>query len=211
MALPDLFPPAGTPCFLLEGHGVEVEPIHDDIDLMQGHGYSRQVYTANCQFADVSLDMSEAQANAYDDWAENALQVLTTQFTAEIAPRGEDSRYWAASWVSPPRWTPRAKRDAEGHNVKRWALAGRLRLTGEGSDVKPLGGVLVTRYTIELKGTAKLQAPFPLETRYTIELRSMLALQTRYTVDLDIDVPSYYEREDSGMIEREGGGFLQRE
>lgn len=203
--------PAGVPCFLLSGHAVEPDALHDSLDFMQGHGREVQLFTVAPRYAEVSLDLSEAQAGQVDEWMQTALVVLTAPWTAEIAPLGASSRYWAAQWVAPPAWSPRARKQADGSHSTRWRLSGRLLLTGEGSDAKPLGGVLSTTYTIDLTGSVRISAAVALDTEYTVDLRSINALQTEYTIDLEQDVPTYYDREDTGFIERESGGFLQRE
>ena len=179
MALPELLQPAGTPCFLLAGHANAPDPLHDDFAVRQGHGRKRKVQTAAPRYVDVSIDMSPEEAEIYDDWFENALGVGNALFTAPIAPLGEGTRYWAAQWVGPPLWTPRAA--AVG---LRWRLSGTLLLTGEGSDILPLGATLATEYVIALTGSGAITSGVTLATEYEIALIGAIPLMTEYLIEL---------------------------
>ena len=178
MALPELFQPAGT-CFLLAGHAIAPDPLHDDFGMRQGHGRKRKVQTYAPRYVEVSVDLSPEEAEAYDDWFENALGVGNALFTATIASLGEATRYWAAQWVGPPQWIPRAA----AHGL-RWRLVGTLLLTGEGSDTLPLGATLATEYVVALTGSGAITSGVTLATEYVIALIGQLPLTTEYLLEL---------------------------
>lgn len=179
MALPPLRQPAGTPCYLVGGHGIEPDALHDDFDFAVGHGRKRKVQTTAPRYVDVGLDLSEEQAAAYDAWFENALVVGNGQFTAEIAKLGTATRFWAAQWVDPPQWEPRA---AAGGT--RWRLTGRLLLTGEGSDTAPETGALGIEYIAHLTGSVSLASQVFFAMEYVVHLSASAPIAMEYRVEL---------------------------
>lgn len=203
MGLPELRTPKGLPCFLLGGHAITPDALHDDFDVMQGHGRKRKVQTAAPRVVNVGYILEADEADKLDDWFENTLVVGNAPFTAEIAELGSSSKFWAAQWVAPLQWTPIER--------GRWQVAGQLLLTGVGSDIPPLGATLATEYRIDLNGSARITSGVSLATEYAISLVAHTPLKTEYLIPLDSVIPTYFEREDSGNIQREDGTNLQRE
>lgn len=196
MALPNLLEPSGLPYFLLAGHSITAEPTHDDFEWNQGHGRKRKVFTAREKTVNVSRDMSEAQADVYDDWLENALQVLDNHFTAHIATLGLTATYWDAQFVSPPQWTPRPvvryNPDTGRHEHQlRWRLDGQLLLTGQGEATAPTGTDLAVEYVVLLDGSATIASGVALEVEYDVQLNSSLPLEVEYLVALLPVVPGH--------------------
>jgi hypothetical protein len=204
VALPELLQPAGT-CFLVADHAFTPDPLHDDMSPMQGHDRKEMVQTYAPRFVDVALILEADEAVVYDGWFENTLIVGNGLFTARIARLGEAVlQYWAAQWVGPPNWQALSK--------GRWRLSGRLLLTGEGQSEPPNDPALEIEFTVALTGTAALSAGVALEIEYQVALISETPLDIEFLVELlGVEIGSYFEREDSGFIEREDGSDLQRE
>lgn len=201
--LPELLQPAGTPCFLLAGHSIALNPLHDDLPANTGHDRKRKIFTTAPRIVGVSIALSAAQAAAYDEWFESIAQVGDQRFTAEVAPLGSNSRYWAAQWVGPPVWTAGL--------FGRWQLSGALLLTGDGSDELPQGTTLVDEFVVELNGTFAIVSGVALADEFVIELSQATPLFDEFVIELSQSIPTYYEREDGGDILREDGTKLQRE
>ena len=195
MALPELLQPSGT-CFLIDGHSITPDPQHDDLQPIQGHGRKRRVQTAAPRYVEVSLILEPDAAVLYDDWFENTLIVGNGLFTARIARIGEATiQYWAAQWVGPPEWFALHK--------GRWRLVGRLLLTGEGQSEPPPAPDLEIEFTVALTGSAALSAGVGLEIEYLVALIGETPLEIEFSIPLEAYSAEYYEREDSGNIERE--------
>lgn len=204
MPLPALQAPSGLPLFLLAGHGISPDSLHDDIDVLQGEGRKRKVQTYAPRVVQVSWFLSEEQAAIADAWFENSLVVLHEPFTARIAPLGTDSGiYWAAQWIEPPTW--------EALHLGRWRVTGQLLLTGEGSDTAPGPVELAIEYEFALNGSAVVLVPADLAIEYEFALQSITPIEIEYEFALEVDVPSFELREDDGFELREDGGKERRE
>lgn len=201
--LPELLQPAGTPCFLLAGHGITPGLLHDDLPANIGHGRRRRLCTVAPRVVDVSLALNDVQSAAWDEWFESVLIVGSAKFTAEVAPIGSSSRYYAAEWVDPPVW---------GAKIRgKWQVSGSLLLTGDGSDELPQGTTLVDEYVVALTGTAVIASAVKFSDEYVVALIQSTLLADEYVVALTQTIPTYFEREDGGDILREDGSKLQRQ
>lgn len=204
MPLPALQAPSGLPPFLLAGHAIAPESLHDDVDALQGESRKRKVQTYAPRVVQVSWFLSEAHAAIADAWFENSLVVLHQKFTALIAPLGTGSGiYWAAQWIEPPTW--------EALHLGRWRISGSLLLTGEGSDTAPGPVELAIEYGFALDGSAVVLVPADLAIEYGFALQSLTPLEIEYLFVLDVYEPSFELREDGGFEIREDGGFELRE
>lgn len=204
MGLPLLLQPAGTPPFLVAGHGLAPAPLHDDVDRMTGHSLKRKIFTSAPQVRTVSMLLEAAQALAWDDWFENPADVANEFFTADFnLGQIGDGRYFAAQWVAPPTWQALQK--------GRWNLSGQLLIVGPGSMALPDEGAIECDYTIALTGSGRLISPVVIECDYTIALTGSTPFECAYEIDLLAVLPTYELREDGSFELREDGGRELRE
>jgi hypothetical protein len=204
MALPLLLQPAGTPPFLVAGHALTPQALHDDVARMIGHQLKRKISTSAPQIRAVSTILEASEAAAWDDWLENPADVANEFFTADfLNAQIGDGRYFAAQWVDPPQW--------QAMQMGRWALTGQLLIVGPGSDALPDDGSIELNYDVALTGSGRLVSSVAFGCDYTIALTGSTPFECDYEIALLAVVPSYELREDGGLELREDGGREQRE
>jgi hypothetical protein len=152
VALPELLMPSGTPAFLAAGHGIELVPIHADVQFRTGHSRKRRVYTVAPRFVDVGLLLEAPQMAAFHAWFEGPLQVGAQSFTAAVANQGPGLLYWQARFEAP--YT------AVAEALGRWVVTARLRLVGDGQAGPPVATSMGADTVVAL--TASSSAVFSL-------------------------------------------------
>lgn len=146
MALPELTPPAGLPCFLAAGHAIEVLPVFAHVEATTGHLRKRRVWTTAPRVQSVGWLLEASQMAAVHKWYRDDLLVGSRHFSARVMPEGGTPMWWEALWVEP--FTASAM--ARG----RWRVAGRLRLLGAPSLDGPVRTSFVATLRVGVTGSA---------------------------------------------------------
>jgi len=146
MALPEILPPAGTPVFLAEGHGIEPQSVYADVQFGAGHSRRRRVWTRAPRVVSVSWLLEADEMAAVDDWFENTLLAGARKFSAQVANQGPGLLWWEAQWLEPYH--------AEAMHLGRWRVTGQLLLTGEGTPTKPYTPDMTVSFASALTGSA---------------------------------------------------------
>lgn len=196
MALPLIFPPAGTPQFIVEGHSRTPEPVYDDVPMLVGHGRKQRVYTVAPQTVTVAWILDTPQMLAVDNWFEITLHVGDLTFTAQIGKVGMPTvEYWTAQWVEPYV--------AEPLPGGWWRVTGALLLTGAPTDARPSTGVIEQELFVDLLGSARVFGPSAIEQEIAIALGGARPIASEIRIDLD-SLP-YELRDDGGFELRDDG------
>jgi hypothetical protein len=203
MALPEVTLPAGTPAFLVTGHGIQERDPFANSARGQGHRRKRRLYSVTDRTASIALVLSEDQAAAVDDWFENSIEVGVTPFAAAIkSESGSGVQWWYAVWAAPPQWQPL--------NLGRWRLVGSLLLIGEPSEVGPAVSDAFLALSFPLDGTGDITVPVDATLGIGFPLDGLINLGD-LALSFPLDLPDFELREDGTFILREDGGFVVRE
>lgn len=203
MALPEILLPAGVPPYRSDGHTRKRGGVHANSAMGTGHMRKRPMRTARPTIVTVTARMSAAAMALHDAWFEHTLKVGTEAFTAPLFGWGtSEVEYWSATWLKPYKAEPR-----KGF----WIVSGQLRLTGEPSLTLPEPTSAAVEFGLSLTATATSSSIAEAEVEFGAALHTVQLGAVEFEAALLVVIPSYFDREDTGYIEREDGSKLQRE
>lgn len=177
MPLPGILLPAGTPPFLINGHGAQWQAPHVNIGMTTGHMRKRRTVTSMPNIVSASLLLERDQMAAFRAWFHNTLKSGERRFTAHVKEQGAGMLYYEAFFVGMYR--------APAMHLGRWRVDMTLQLFGDGETVAPFTGLLATTITLDLDGSGALRVPILLRTRIELDLVQSLSLRTRIELDLE--------------------------
>ncbi len=181
MSYPPVFEPSQLRPFLAAGHGLDPDDIYSTFPRGTGHYRKRRIATIAPRRVSVQRVLTPAEMAAYDDWFETNIVVGQTHFTALIANNEGSGQVWFdACWIEPYQTEPVATPQGVF-----WRLAGRLLLTGEGTQVRPDDGTLAVEYVAHLNGSAEVFGTHLLAVEYSAHLTSAMMLSVEYAADLE--------------------------
>jgi hypothetical protein len=118
MTLPDIFPPAGLPEFLIEGHSASDTPQFAPVQFGAGPIRMRRVRTLSHRVIRVAWFLERWQLAAAEEWFESTLEAGSLPFVASVASQDAAAlEQWRAVWIS---WQVEALH--KGRGVVRGAL-----------------------------------------------------------------------------------------
>jgi len=154
VTLPLIFPPSSLPLFLGRGIGVTLGDDFAGVARGSGHSRKRPKSSGKPRTVSVAWQLTYAQMIELDLWGEQALNVWTEEFTAEVPNMGPGRLFWRARWAEMPRMRPQGTpRGPE------WAVTGTLILYGEGAASRPSTGALSGEILIARLGSGLLVLP----------------------------------------------------
>lgn len=191
MALPEIRPPSGTPCFLAAGHAIAPQSVYADVQMRSGHLRRRRLFTTAPRIVSVSWLLEADQMAAVDTWFEDVLLAGERPFSAQVANQGPGLLWWTAQWVEPYQ--------TEALHLGRWRVTGQLLLTGVGQVEDPYTPDMAVEFGAPLTSSAELTvitrlavefgaALLQVTGRLAVEFGSALVHENPYLLTEDGDI-----------------------
>lgn len=205
MSLPETTLPAGLPVFQAANHSIQLAPVYADVAMRTGHSRRRRVVTIAPRRVTVGLFLTSGQLTLFESWFEDVLRAGELPFSARVAAQGPGPLlWWRAEWLDVPVYTPLSP--------DYWRVTATLLLTGEGSVTGPVSTSAGVEFAARLFATADIPASGAASVEFEAALNTIVLARMEILLELlVVETASYFEREDSGFIEREDGTDLQRE